>query len=93
MAFSSTIQPVSKPTTPTSQNDLPDGLLSMVLLSVVAANGSKKALKQLKFKLLWTGFKQKIKSLFSKKDTLSTRTIVYILIGVVLLALLFIDPL
>jgi hypothetical protein len=92
MALSSTIQSITKPVTASPKNDLVDPLLGMALLTALAASGSRKALRKLKARLFWSGLKLKFKHLFSK-DSLPTKTIIYILLGVVLLALLFINPL
>ncbi len=67
------------------------GLLSMLMLSIYAAGKSRKGLRQLKRKLAWSALKMKFKSFFSRKSV-SDRTLIYILLGVVLLALLFIEP-
>lgn len=92
MAFTSTTQPAAKPAASASNNNYPDALLSLALLTALAATGSKKAFRKLKSKLFWSALKLKFKHFFSR-DTLSTRTIIYILLAVVLLALLFINPL
>ena len=96
MAFSSTtLQPVE---TPVKEKPAENGagaasLLSMLLLSVYAANKSKKEFRKLKRKFLWTAFKLKLASLFSKKRTSDRQLLIYILIGVVLLILIFTFPL
>jgi hypothetical protein len=94
MAFSSSIvQPVAKPHAdhPTG-NDMGAPLLSMLILSVYGAQKSKKAFRKMKRQFMWTTFKLKLKSMFSRKADISNRTLIYILLGVVLLALLFIEP-
>jgi hypothetical protein len=48
MAFSTTIQQVEKPTSTAPSNDLPDALLSMLMLSVYGAQMSKKMVRKLK---------------------------------------------
>lgn len=94
MAFSSTIQPVQAPP-PASQNTdvaAAASMLSMLVLSVYAAQKSKKAMRKMKRKFAWTAFKLKMKSMFGgRKKAASDRTLLYILIGVLLLALLLID--
>jgi hypothetical protein len=89
-----TIQPVSQPASEsTVGNDVAAAsLLSMLLLSVYAAQKSKKSMRKLKRKFLWTAFKLKMKSAFSKKRV-SDRVLLYILLGVVALVLVFYYPL
>ena len=94
MAFSTTaLQPASKPVAEknTDNGTVAASLLGMLLLTAYAANKSKKALRKMKRKLLWNAFKLKVKSLFGKKDV-SDRTLLLILLGVVLIALLLIEP-
>jgi hypothetical protein len=94
MAFSTTVQPIVKPATvPANQpsNNISDALLSMVLLSMYGAQMSKKTVRKLKRKFFFTSLKLKLKSLFSPRTT-SDRTLLYIILGVALLALLLIDP-
>ena len=98
MALSSTtIQPVTQPVSekPIGNDAAAASLLSMLVLSVYAAQKGKKSLRKLKRKFLWTAFKLKIKSMFAPKKagSISNRTLIYILLGVVLLAILFIEPL
>lgn len=97
MALSTTIQlaekPVdSKPTTPT--NELSDVLLSMVLLSLYGAQMSKKTVRKLKRKYFWTSLKLKAKSFFAaqKKRDVPERTLIYILVGVAILAFVILEP-
>ena len=94
MAFTSTTtQPLTKPTSEKSQtHDLTAPLLSMLVLSVYAAQKSKKAFRKLKRKFLWTAFKLKMKSLFSKKAELSGNVVLYIILGVLIIALLIVSP-
>ncbi|HEY0356639.1 MAG TPA: hypothetical protein VGC29_10565 [Flavisolibacter sp.] len=95
MAMStSTIQPVSKPASEnTVSNDAAAAsLLSMLLLSVYAVQKSKKSMRKMKRRFLWTAFKLKMKSLFSKKR-ISDRVLIYILLGVIALVLVFYYPL
>ena len=94
MAFSSsTVQPAPQPVTEKSSDNgtIAASLLSMLLLTAYAANKSKKALRKMKRKLLWNAFKLKVKSLFSKKQV-SDQTLLLILLGVVVLALIIINP-
>lgn len=94
MAFSTTVQPVAKTTVPTNQpsSDISDALLSMVLLSIYGAQMSKKTVRKLKRNYFWTSMKLKAKSFFSPKAAVADRTLIYIILGVALLALLLIDP-
>ena len=96
MAFSTTVQPVEKSTTvPFNQpsNNISDALLSMILLSVYGAQMSKKTVRKLKRQFFLTSLKLKLKKLnpFSKQRV-ADRTLIYIILGVALLALLLIDP-
>ena len=95
MALISTLEPQSQ-SQPVSSNTVDTtaaaSILSMLLLSAYAAKKSKKAMRKLKRRLLWTAFKAKLKSMFSrKKQATSDRTLLYILLGVLVLALLLID--
>lgn len=92
MAFSSTIQPVQAPATQNSPDySAAASILGVLLLSAYAAQKSKKAMRKMKRRLFWTAFKLKLKSLFSKKRATSDRTLLYILLGVLVLALLIVD--
>jgi hypothetical protein len=96
MAFSSSaIQPVAqpKPDQPVDNTAANASLLSMLVLSVYAAQKSKKSLRKLKRKLMWTALKLKVKSLFSRKSTTSDRQLIlYILLGILALVLVFYYP-
>ena len=95
MAFSTTIQQVAKPT-PAPQDrpssDIADALFSMVILSVYGAQMSKKSVRKLKRKFFWTSLKLKAKSLFSPRTSVSDRTLIYILLGIALIALIILAP-
>ena len=103
MAFStSTIQPASVPTQQPVVNDNSGmgSLLTTLVLTMYAAQKSKKQMRQLKRRAVATLFKLKmqaalspITSLFSKKpaESLSNRTLLYILLGLAVLILLFIS--
>jgi hypothetical protein len=67
-------------------------LLSMLVLSVYAAQKSNKNFRKLKRRFLWTAFKLKLKSLFSRKAS-NDNILIYILLGVVALVLVFYYPL
>jgi hypothetical protein len=92
MAFCTTVQPVSKtaPSTPVD-NTTTASLLSLLVLSAYAAHKSKKAMRKMQRKLLWTGLKLKMQSLFSKKRV-TDRVLIYILLGVIALVLVFYYP-
>lgn len=95
MAFSTTVQPVAKPESTANQpsHTISDALLSMILLSVYGAQLSKKTVRKLKRQFFWTSMKLKAKSFFKPKaDAVSDRTLIYIILGVALLALLLINP-
>lgn len=95
MALTTTTQPVSTPVQEQpANNPIADAsLLSMLILSVYAANKSKKELRKLKRKFLWTSFKLKMKSLFGGKKAITDRQLVlYIIIGVLALALIIVSP-
>lgn len=93
MAFSTTaIQPATQPVSEKPANsDVLSSLLGALMLSVYAAHKSKKAMRKMRRHLVWSALKLKLKSLFSKK-TISDRTLLYILIGIVALVLVFYYP-
>ncbi|HEU0112268.1 MAG TPA: hypothetical protein VFQ73_15445 [Flavisolibacter sp.] len=95
MAFSTTtVQPVAKPTNeqPADNNaTAAASLLSMLVLSVYAAKKSKKEFRKLKRKFLWTAFKLKMKSLFSRRAS-ERQLVLYILLGILALVLVFYYP-
>lgn len=94
MAFSTTIQPIQKPApVPANQPsaNVSDALLSMILLSVYGAHMSKKTVRKLKRRFFMNSMKLKLKSLFSPRSV-SDRTLIYIILAAVLLALIIIEP-
>jgi hypothetical protein len=94
MAFISTVTQVERPTTPSSRqpsNNISDVLLSMILLSMYGAQMSKKAVRKLKRKLFFTSLKLKLKSMFKPRNV-SDRTLIYVILGAALIALIIIDP-
>lgn len=93
MAFStSTVQPLkAAPQNQPVSNSIADLLFSMVILSVYGAQMSKKSLRKLKRKFFWTSLKLKLKSFF-KPQSVSDRTLIYILLGVALIALIVLAP-
>lgn len=94
MALSSTmVQPVSQPAVvQPSNHTAAASLLSALVLSVYAAQKSKKSFRKLKRKFLWTAFKLKLKSLFSRKVS-NDKILIYILLGIIALVLVFYYPL
>ena len=103
MAYSSTVvQPQGNPpgdfnnSTPSNSGTT----LIAILLAMYAAQKSKKQLKKLKRQLAFTYMKEvvrnkmnKFKSLFSKKPApASDRTLLYILLGLLVLVLIFVEP-
>jgi len=93
MAFSTaTVQPVQQPAAQPAHPGATASLLSMLVLSVYAAQKSNKNFRKLKRRFLWTAFKLKMKSLFAKKAT-NDRVLIYILLGIVALVLVFYYPL
>ncbi len=91
---STTIQPVNTPTdnTVVSHDATAASLLTMAVLSVYAAQKSKKSMRRMKRRFLWTALKLKMKSAFSKKRV-SDRVLIYILLGIIALVLVFYYPL
>lgn len=103
MAFTSTItieQPAAPTTKPVAGNDAAAALLAALLLSVYAGQKSRKQLNKLKRRALAELFKHRVKagfarvkSFFSKKaPAIDNRTLLYILIGLAVLILIFIEP-
>lgn len=100
---STTIKPVEK--TEESSNSLSVDntapVLAALVLSVYAAQKSRKQLNKLKRQALLTLFKHRVQqsvnnftSLFTKKapQSISNRTLLYILLGLAILILLFVEP-
>jgi hypothetical protein len=100
---STTLKPVEK--TPEQTTTMPVDhaatVLAALVLSVYAAQKSKKQLRKLKRQALVTLFKHRVQhsfsrltSLFSKKSpqSISNRTLLYILLGLAILILLFVEP-
>ena len=94
MAFSTTLQPIEKEINHpvnTPSTDISDAVLSMMLLSVYGANMSKKTVRRLKRKFFFTSLKLKVKALFKPRLDANDRTLLYIILGAALVALLIID--
>lgn len=94
MAFSTTaIQPETPPVHQKPANsDVLSSLLGALMLSVYAAQKSKKAMRKMRRRMIWSALKLKMKSLFSKK-AVSDRVLIYILLGIIALVLVFYYPL
>lgn len=92
MAFSTTTQQLQKPASTTPSNPVPDALLSMLILSMYGAQMSKKMVRKLKRQFFWTSLKLKVKSVFHPSRSVSDRTLIYILLGVALIALIVLAP-
>lgn len=95
MALSSTVlqpqQPVSAPVQPKPYNEAA-ALLSAVMLTVYAGAKSRKQLRRLQRKAAWLVVKQKVRSAFRRSELSERQTIIYILLGIAVLALLFAAP-
>jgi hypothetical protein len=93
MAFSTTVAHPSTPpvTEKPANSDVLSSLLGALMLSVYAAQKSKKAMRKMRRQLVWSAFKMKMKSMFSKR-AVSNQTLIYILIGIVALILVFYAP-
>jgi hypothetical protein len=103
MAFSSTaVQPQSNSTDNFSNSNPPNSAAALmaILLAMYAAKKSKKQLRKLKRQLAFAYMKEavrtkvnKFKSLFSKKPApTSEKTLLYIILGILVLILIFIEP-
>lgn len=100
MAYtSSTVQPQpANSSNPLSNAAEPASMVAALLLSVYAAQKSRKQLRKLKRKAILTFMKLKLKqsihNMFSrtKMEGISTRTLLFILLGLLVLILLFTLP-
>jgi hypothetical protein len=102
MTFTSTLQPKNNSIETLPNSTLPNSTAALMalLLAMYAAQKSKKQLRKLKRQLAFTYMKEavrskvnKIRSLFSKKPApTSEKTLLYILLGILVLVLIFIDP-
>ena len=93
MAFSTTVAHPSTPpvTEKPANSDVLSSLLGALMLSVYAAQKSKKAMRRMRRHLVWSAFKMKMKSMFTTRPV-SNQTLIYILIGIVALILVFYAP-
>ena len=105
MAFSSTLVPATVENIPATNSSTPNTMapiLATLLLTLYAAQGSKKQLRKLKRSAVFGLFKYqmqaafaRVKSLFSKGnkiDGVSNTTLLYILLGLLVLILIFVEP-
>jgi hypothetical protein len=93
LTFTSVQAPASAEPVQNKSTPVDSALLSMLVLSVYAAQGSRKAFRKLKRRFLWTAFKLKLKSFFAPKQAAADRQVVlYILIGILALVLIFYAP-
>ena len=105
MAFSTTITTSSvaqpKPTAKPADGSVAAPMLAAVLLAALAAGKSKKSMTRFKRQMALLVVKQSLqqrwaqfKNIFSKKGAaeISNRTLIYILIGAIVLALIFVNP-
>ena len=93
MALSTTtIQPSTQSVAEKSNdNAIAASLLGMLVLSFYAAKKTKKAMRKMKLRFMWTALKLKTKSFFSKQR-ITDKVLIYILLGVVALVLVFYYP-
>ena len=96
MALStSTIQPIQQPVSVSEKpngNDAVASLLSAILITAYAGSKSRKQLRKLKRQATWLVLKHKVRSVFSRNAASERQTIIYILLGVAVLALIFASP-
>jgi hypothetical protein len=94
MAFSTTLQPVEKISTPPAEQpsaNVSDALLGMMLLSMYGAQMSKKTVRKLKRRFFLTSLKLKAKEMVSAQRV-SDRTLIYIILAAALVALIILAP-
>ncbi len=95
MSFSTTtlkLVPETVPQTEQPATDAAASLLSAILLTVYAGAKSRKQLRKLKRHAAWMVIKEKARTIFSRKAASERQTIIYILLGVAVLALIFASP-
>src|SRR5215216_5246553 len=95
MALTSTIQPTNTPPAPVKEPMANNGIASLmaaIMIAVYTGQKSRKQLRKLKMKLTWLMVKQKIQSAFKKPADIDRKTLTIILIAVLVLALVFIEP-
>jgi hypothetical protein len=93
MALSSTtVQPTVPVSEKTENHATSASVLSMIVLSVYAAQKSNKNFRRLKRRFLWTAMKLKARSFFTGSKSISDKTLLYILLGVLALILVLLAP-
>lgn len=93
--ISTTLKPVQQQTPVTEKStghDAVASLLSAILLTAYAGSKSRKQLRKLKRQATWLLLKEKVRTSFSRKAVSERQTIIYILLGVAVLALIFASP-
>ena len=91
MSLSHSLQPAAPTPTTAIPKETPS-LLAAVVLSVYAAQLSRRSLRRLKRRALWMLAKAKFRSFFRRDSGISTRTLLYILLGLIVLILAFTFP-
>lgn len=91
MSHTTTVIEQQLPSTPKPATFDDGSLLGMLVVSLVAAKQGKKALRKLRRKFFWTSLKLKVKSYF-KPRTSDRDTILYILLGIIIVVLIFLAP-
>lgn len=94
MAFTTTVlQPASSSSSQlVIKQDPASSLLATIILSLFAVQLTKKQMRKLKRKAMFALLKAKFTSLFSRRAALSTRTLLYILLGLAIVIIAFISP-
>lgn len=97
MAFSSSTvyQPKTQSGNPISKVDTTSALLAALLMTMYAGKASAKQMRKFKRQFAWEAFKLKAKSFLKnpfKPASISDRTLIYILIGLLVIILLFVSP-
>lgn len=85
------LQPAAPTPTPAISTQTPS-LLAAMVLSVYAAQLSRRKMRRLKRRALWLLAKAQVRSFFRRDTGLSTRTLLYILLGLIVLILAFTMP-
>ncbi|HZF63195.1 MAG TPA: hypothetical protein VEZ55_01855 [Chitinophagaceae bacterium] len=92
---SSTIQTTATPANQPKEaigGEVVASVLSAVVLSIYAGQKSRKQLRKLKRKMTWLLIKEKMRNAFAKPADIDRKTLTIILLGVLVLALVFISP-
>lgn len=86
-----TLQPAAPLSAPIAHHQAPS-LLAAMVLSVYAAQLSRRKMRRLKRRALWMLAKAQVRSVFRRDTSLSTRTLLYIVLGLLVLILAFTIP-